>query len=61
MQLQNDYECFFMVADMHAISVTQDPQELLARAYRGIAEYIASGLDPSEVTLFVQSHVPVRP
>ncbi len=57
-KLQNDYQCFFMVADMHAITVRQDPEELLARTYRGIAEYIASGLDPSEVTLFVQSHVP---
>jgi tryptophanyl-tRNA synthetase len=57
-KLQNDYECFFMVADMHAITVRQDPRALLARTYRGIAEYIASGLDPSKVTLFVQSHVP---
>lgn len=57
-ELQSDYQCFFMVADLHAITARQDPRELLARTYRGIAEYIASGLDPSSVTLFVQSHVP---
>jgi tryptophanyl-tRNA synthetase len=57
-KLQRDYDCVFIAADLHAITVRQDPAELKERTYRAIAEYIASGLDPEKVTLCVQSHVP---
>ena len=57
-KLQNEYECIFIAADLHAITVRQDPVELRDRTLRSIALYIASGLDPEKVTLCVQSHVP---
>lgn len=59
-ELQHQYDCLFIVADLHAITVKQDPKELRARTYSGIANYIAAGLDPEQVTLFVQSHVPAH-
>lgn len=58
--LQHEYDCLFIVADLHAITVKQDPAELRARTYSGIANYIAAGLNPEQVTLFVQSHVPAH-
>lgn len=57
-KLQNDYDCLFFAVDMHAITVRQDPKELREQTYRAIATYLAAGIDPEKVTLFVQSHVP---
>lgn len=57
-KLQDSYRCFFAVADLHAITVTQDPAELRKRTREVLAYYIACGLDPEKVTLFIQSHVP---
>jgi tryptophanyl-tRNA synthetase len=55
---QTEYENFFCVVDHHAITVPQDPAELRRRTI-GIANaYLAAGLDPDTVTIFVQSHVP---
>src|SRR6185312_15707353 len=56
-KLQNEYECYFFAVDLHAITVRQDPKELREQTYRALALYIAAGLDPDKVTLFVQSHV----
>jgi tryptophanyl-tRNA synthetase len=58
LKLQNDYSCYFFVVDMHAITVRQDPEVLREQTYWAIAFYIAAGLDPKKVALFVQSHVP---
>ncbi len=55
--LQNDYNCFYCVVDMHAITVKQDPAELRRRTLETLAVYMACGIDPEKVTLFVQSHV----
>ena len=56
--LQREYECFFCVVDLHAITVWQDPVQL-AQHTRGVtASFIASGIDPKENVLFVQSQVP---
>ena len=56
--LQEKYECFFCVVDLHAITVWQDPLEL-AQKTRGItAAFIASGIDPDKNVLFAQSQVP---
>ena len=56
--LQKDYECFFCVVDLHAITVWQDPAEL-AQKTRGVtAAFIASGIDPKNNVLFAQSQVP---
>ncbi|MCS6965373.1 MAG: tryptophan--tRNA ligase [Candidatus Kapabacteria bacterium] len=56
--LQPTHACFFMIADLHAITVRQDPIELRQRTLEVAALFIACGIDPSQSTLFVQSHVP---
>ena len=58
--LQSQYECFYCVVDMHAITVRQDPAELRRRTLETLAVYMACGIDPEQVTLFVQSHVPAH-
>ena len=58
--LQHEYECLFCVADMHAITVWQDPKDLAQRTYTLIAGYLASGIDPEKNILFLQSHVPAH-
>jgi len=56
MQEKND--CFFMLADLHAITVRQDPKLMRERVFDCLAMYIACGLDPKQSTIFVQSQVP---
>jgi len=58
--LQETHDAFFFLADLHAITVPQDPAELRANTRRTMAQYIAAGIDPSRSTLFVQSHVPAH-
>ncbi|KHO62564.1 MULTISPECIES: tryptophan--tRNA ligase [Thermoanaerobacter] len=55
--LQEDYECFFCVVDLHALTVPQDPIKLKENTIELAGLYLAIGLDPKKVTLFVQSHV----
>lgn len=57
-EIQNDYECYYCVVDQHAITEAQTPADLRRRSLTGLALYIACGLNPEEVTLFIQSHVP---
>lgn len=57
-RLQHDHDCLFFAVDLHSITLRQDPKELRDRTYRAVATYIAAGIDPDKVTLFVQSHVP---
>lgn len=54
---QDTYECFFCVVDLHAITIPQDPDQLRQKTREVAALYLASGLDPAKVTIFVQSHV----
>ena len=56
--LQHEYECFFCVVDMHAITVWQDPTLLAKKTREVTAAFIAAGIDPKKNVLFVQSHVP---
>lgn len=56
--LQDEYEAFFSVVDLHAITVPQDPAALRAKTLEIVKIYLASGIDPSKATLFVQSQVP---
>ena len=56
----NDYECFYFMADLHTITVRQDPAELRRRSLNQLAQYIACGLDPEKNVLFLQSHVPAH-
>lgn len=58
--LQHNYEAFYFIPDLHAITVTQDPAELRERTIAGAAQLIALGIDPDKSTLFVQSHVPAH-
>ena len=55
--LQNDYDCFYAIANMHAITVRQEPAELRKRTLALAALYIACGIDPDKCVLYVQSHV----
>ena len=57
---EEQYNSIYCVADMHAITVRQNPAELRRRTYETLALYIASGLDPEKNILFVQSHVPAH-
>ncbi len=58
--LQEEYDCYFCVADLHAITVRQIPADLRKRTLEILAIYIAAGIDPEKNTLFIQSHVPVH-
>ena len=58
--LQNDYDAFYFIPDLHAITVEQNPEELRNRTVAGAAQLIALGIDPEKSTLFVQSHVPAH-
>ena len=55
--LQKSYQCFYFLADLHALTVKQDPKELKKRPLSFLAQYMALGIDPQEVVLFVQSDV----
>lgn len=54
---QSDYENYFFIADLHAITVPHDPQQLADNTYSLAALYLACGLDPEHTTIFVQSHI----
>ncbi|TMP41266.1 tryptophan--tRNA ligase [Pseudoalteromonas citrea] len=58
LNLQENHESYFMLADLHAITVRQKPEELRERVLNGIALYVACGIDPEKAALFVQSQVP---
>ncbi len=54
-QLQEDYETFIFVADMHALTIYNDPEELKKKIRRIVGLYLACGLDPNKNTIFLQS------
>ena len=58
--LQSDYDCLYMVADLHSLTVRQNPAELRRRTRELAALLLAVGIDPKEHVLFVQSHVPAH-
>ncbi|MCO5143229.1 MAG: tryptophan--tRNA ligase [Oligoflexia bacterium] len=55
--LQNEYNCYYMVVDLHSITTRQDPKVLRERSISFFAQYLAAGLDPKKNTIFFQSHV----
>lgn len=59
-KFSEEYQTFYCVVDMHAITVRQVPADLRRRTYETLALYIACGLDPEKNTLYVQSHVPAH-
>jgi len=56
-RMQEEYECFFMVADLHSLTTHPDTKGLKQNVHRVLAENIASGLDPDKVALYCQSHI----
>ncbi|GAC09987.1 tryptophan--tRNA ligase [Paraglaciecola chathamensis] len=56
--MQDDNECLYMLVDMHAITVRQEPKALHNACLDGLALYVACGIDPNKSTIFMQSHVP---
>ncbi len=56
-RMQEEYECFFMVADLHSLTTHPDTKELKENVHRVLAENIACGLDPDKVSLYCQSHI----
>jgi tryptophanyl-tRNA synthetase len=57
-RMQESYTCYFMVADLHALTTLRETRELKHHVRRVLAENIACGLDPDKVALYCQSHVP---
>lgn len=55
--LADEYNCYFCIVDMHAITVPKEPKDLRKNTLDVLANYIAAGLDPEKVTIFIQSHV----
>jgi len=58
-RLQHEHECFFFVADWHALTTHYEEREVMERyVYEMVIDWIAAGLDPEKCTLFIQSHIP---
>jgi tryptophanyl-tRNA synthetase len=58
--LQQDYQPFFFIADLHAITVEQDPKVLRERTLRAAAQLLAMGIDPDRSAIFIQSQIPAH-
>ena len=58
LKMQEEFDCTYAVADLHAITVRQDPQKFRGQIYSTYALLLALGLDPQKSTLFIQSHLP---
>ncbi len=59
-KVQDEYLCYYMLADLHAITVRQVPAELRQNCFKTAAIYLAAGIDPNKSTLFLQSMVPAH-
>lgn len=59
-KLQHDHQCFFMVVDLHAVTVPQDPASLREQTEAVAALFLAAGIDPAIASVFLQSHVPAH-
>jgi len=57
-RLTREFECFFAIVDLHAITVAYEPASLPKRVWEAALDNMAAGLDPERCTIFVQSHVP---
>jgi len=56
-KMQEEYNCYYMIANLHALTVRRDPKELKQNALKLLASYIAAGIDPEKSTIFLQSQV----
>lgn len=59
-EMQEQFNAYYMIADLHAITIPQDPKQLLDNTRRTAAQYIAAGIDPNKSVLFIQSQVPAH-
>jgi len=59
-KMQDDFNAYYMIVDLHAITVPQDPKQLRDNTRRTAAQYLAAGIDPEKSSLFVQSQVPAH-
>lgn len=59
-ELQDEFNCFYCIVDLHAITVPQVPKDLRKRTLDVLSLYMACGIDPEKSTLFIQSHVPAH-
>ena len=59
-KLQDEYNCIFLIVDLHALTLKQIPANLRARCYSYVAQYIACGIDPVKNIVAMQSHVPAH-
>jgi len=59
-ELADEFDCYYFMADLHTLTVRQDPAALRRRTLTQLAQYVACGLDPEKNTLFIQSHVPAH-
>ncbi|MFV0471488.1 MAG: tryptophan--tRNA ligase [Paludibacteraceae bacterium] len=57
-QMQNEYRCFFFIADYHSLTTHPTPENLQGNIKNVLAQYLAAGLDPEKATLYIQSDVP---
>ena len=57
-QMQNEYNCYFFIADYHSLTTHPTPQNLQGNVKSVLAQYLAAGLDPEKATLYIQSDVP---
>ncbi|TJX13779.1 tryptophan--tRNA ligase [Tissierella creatinini] len=59
-ELQDEFNCYYCIVDLHAITVPQVPKDLRKRSLDVLSLYMACGIDPEKSTLFIQSHVPAH-
>ncbi|MDO4711545.1 MAG: tryptophan--tRNA ligase [Peptostreptococcaceae bacterium] len=57
-KLQDEYDNYFCIVDLHSVTVPQDPKDLHEKTLLLLSQYLASGIDPNKSTIFIQSHVP---
>lgn len=61
LKMQNEYRCFFFIADYHSLTTHPTPQDLHNNVRRVLVEYLAAGIDPEKSTIYIQSDVPEIP
>ena len=59
-KLQDEYNCIFLIVDLHALTLKQVPADLRVRCYSYVAQYIACGIDPTKNIVAMQSHIPAH-
>ena len=60
-KMQEEYQCFFFIADYHSLTTHPNPHEMHGNVRNVLTEYLAAGIDPDKATIYVQSDVPEIP